>query len=132
MTAWAWGVSRIIDAIESTPDAKLNPAAVGVTGCSRNGKGALMAGALEPLTAFSNLTLIESDITLGAVGASLTSANRAMVGQAPYVVNAGLSYAAARGATAKSCRCRLLQPSMASKSPPSGVTRPSRVRCVSR
>ena len=53
MTAWAWGVSRIIDAIESTPDAKLNPAAVGVTGCSRNGKGALMAGALEPRIALT-------------------------------------------------------------------------------
>ncbi|KAL1676794.1 carbohydrate esterase family 15 protein [Schizophyllum commune] len=53
MTAWAWGVSRIIDAIESTPDAKLNPAAVGVTGCSRNGKGALMAGALEPRVALT-------------------------------------------------------------------------------
>ncbi|KAI0744956.1 hypothetical protein C8Q76DRAFT_789417 [Earliella scabrosa] len=47
MTAWAWGVSRIIDALEQTPDANLNPQKVAVTGCSRNGKGALMAGALD-------------------------------------------------------------------------------------
>lgn len=53
MTAWSWGVSRIIDALEATPAAKLNPAAVGVTGCSRNGKGALMAGALDTRVALT-------------------------------------------------------------------------------
>lgn len=47
MTAWAWGVSRIIDVLESTPNAQLNPQKVAVTGCSRNGKGALVAGALD-------------------------------------------------------------------------------------
>ncbi|KAK2793583.1 hypothetical protein FQN52_001170 [Onygenales sp. PD_12] len=47
ITAWAWGVSRIIDAIEATPDSRINPAKIGVTGCSRNGKGALAAGALD-------------------------------------------------------------------------------------
>jgi hypothetical protein len=48
-TAWAWCVGRIIDGLE-----KLGPAAtgidttkLGVTGCSRNGKGAFMVGALE-------------------------------------------------------------------------------------
>jgi hypothetical protein len=48
MTAWAWGVSRIIDALEITPGANINPAKIGVTGCSRDGKGAMVAGALEP------------------------------------------------------------------------------------
>ena len=48
MTAWAWGVSRIIDALERTPAAGINTARIGVTGCSRDGKGALVAGALEP------------------------------------------------------------------------------------
>jgi len=41
--AWAWGVSRIIDALEQV-DVGLDPARLGVTGCSRNGKGALVAG----------------------------------------------------------------------------------------
>lgn len=53
MTAWAWGVSRIIDVLEKTPSANLNPLAVGVTGCSRDGKGALMAGAFEPRVALT-------------------------------------------------------------------------------
>jgi hypothetical protein len=47
MTAWAWGVSRIVDAIEITSAANINPKRLGVTGCSRNGKGALVAGAFE-------------------------------------------------------------------------------------
>jgi hypothetical protein len=47
MIAWAWGVGRLIDALEKTPDAKIDPKRLGVTGCSRNGKGALIAGAFE-------------------------------------------------------------------------------------
>ncbi|KAF9466044.1 hypothetical protein BDZ94DRAFT_239945 [Collybia nuda] len=47
LTAWAWGVSRIIDALEQTPSANINTQRIGVTGCSRNGKGALVAGALD-------------------------------------------------------------------------------------
>ena len=47
MTAWVWGVSRIIDALEVTPSANINLSKIGVTGCSRDGKGALMAGAFE-------------------------------------------------------------------------------------
>jgi hypothetical protein len=66
---------------------------------ARKGLG-FLGGALEPLSAFTNLTLIQSDITLGALGASLSSPNRPMVGQAPYVVNGGLSYAGRRGASA--------------------------------
>ncbi|KAF4551247.1 4-O-methyl-glucuronoyl methylesterase-like protein [Elsinoe fawcettii] len=46
-TAWAWGVSRIIDAIALTPSAQLDATRIGVTGCSRNGKGAFIAGALD-------------------------------------------------------------------------------------
>jgi len=47
MMAWAWGVSRLIDALEQTPEANIDPARLGVTGCSRNGKGALIAGAFD-------------------------------------------------------------------------------------
>lgn len=53
MTAWAWGVSRIIDALEVSPQAQINVQRIGVTGCSRNGKGALMAGAFEPRIALT-------------------------------------------------------------------------------
>ncbi|KAF2834665.1 carbohydrate esterase family 15 protein [Patellaria atrata CBS 101060] len=52
-TAWAWGVARIIDALESTSAAGIDPKRVGVTGCSRNGKGAFIAGALEPRVALT-------------------------------------------------------------------------------
>ncbi|KAH8725416.1 hypothetical protein GQ44DRAFT_707040 [Phaeosphaeriaceae sp. PMI808] len=45
-TAWAWGVDRIMDALEATPSAGIDPKRVGVTGCSRNGKGAFIAAAL--------------------------------------------------------------------------------------
>jgi hypothetical protein len=47
LVAWAWGVSRLIDALEVTPAAKIDPTRLGITGCSRNGKGALMIGALD-------------------------------------------------------------------------------------
>lgn len=47
MVAWAWGVSRIIDVLESSSNNLIDVRRVGVTGCSRNGKGALMAGALD-------------------------------------------------------------------------------------
>ncbi|KAL4264380.1 AB hydrolase superfamily protein [Pleurotus pulmonarius] len=47
MTAWAWGVQRIIDALEITPAANVDLTRIGVTGCSRNGKGALVAGAFD-------------------------------------------------------------------------------------
>lgn len=49
LTAWAWGVARIVDALEQlgAEATGVDPARVGVTGCSRNGKGAFVAGALD-------------------------------------------------------------------------------------
>jgi len=54
LTAWAWGVSRIIDALELTKaQTNIDPTRIGVTGCSRNGKGAMVAGAFEPRIALT-------------------------------------------------------------------------------
>jgi hypothetical protein len=47
MMAWAWGISRLVDALEATPEAGIDAERLGVTGCSRNGKGALIAGAFD-------------------------------------------------------------------------------------
>jgi cephalosporin-C deacetylase-like acetyl esterase len=47
MVAWAFGVSRILDVLETLPGANINTKKIAVTGCSRNGKGALVAGALD-------------------------------------------------------------------------------------
>jgi hypothetical protein len=46
LAAWAWGVSRIIDVIEKNPG-MLNPTKIAVSGCSRYGKGALVAGLFD-------------------------------------------------------------------------------------
>lgn len=54
LMAWAWGVGRIIDALELTKaQTNIDPARIGVTGCSRNGKGAMVAGAFEPRIALT-------------------------------------------------------------------------------
>jgi hypothetical protein len=53
MVAWAWGVSRVIDALEKTPEANVDPSRIAVTGCSRNGKGALTVGALDERVALT-------------------------------------------------------------------------------
>jgi hypothetical protein len=54
---------------------------------------AMLGDWLLPFTVFGNTTLMRSLITPGADTLSaLTNANRPMVGQAEYVVNAGLTY----------------------------------------
>lgn len=67
---------------------------------ARKGLGSF-AAALEPVTVFANATLMKGEIRLGADSLSAaTRENRPMVGQAPYVLNAGLAYARGeRGAT---------------------------------
>ena len=52
-----------------------------------------VAAPLNPLTLFTNFTVMESEIKLGETTASATNRNRRMVAQAPYVINAGLTYA---------------------------------------
>ncbi len=52
----------------------------------------LLAGALRTFTLFANATVMKSEIKLDADAGSFTNTNRKMVGQAPYVVNAGLTW----------------------------------------
>jgi hypothetical protein len=47
LVAWAWGVSRIIDVIAQSDGKILKADGIGVTGCSRFGKGALAAGVFD-------------------------------------------------------------------------------------
>ena len=47
MMAWAWGVSRILDVIEQSGGDIIDIEHIGVTGCSRNGKGALVVAAFD-------------------------------------------------------------------------------------
>jgi hypothetical protein len=53
LMAWGWGVSRIIDVIAQTDGKLLQAGAVGVTGCSRFGKGAFIAGAFDDRVALT-------------------------------------------------------------------------------
>jgi hypothetical protein len=47
LQAWGWGVSRIIDVIAQSGGNILKADSVGVTGCSRFGKGAFVAGVFD-------------------------------------------------------------------------------------
>ncbi len=63
--AWAWGVSRLIDALEKYPEAGIDVKRLGITGCSRWGKGSLAVGAFDTRIA---LTVPQES---GSGGASL-------------------------------------------------------------
>jgi TonB-dependent receptor len=60
---------------------------------------AFLADALRAFSAFTNVTIMKSEIDLGDNKAAATNPTRSMVGQAPYVVNVGLSYANRTGKT---------------------------------
>jgi hypothetical protein len=53
LVAWGWGVSRILDVIEASGAALIDPRRIGVTGCSRSGKGAFIAGAFDERVALT-------------------------------------------------------------------------------
>jgi hypothetical protein len=63
---------------------------------ARKGLG-MLGSTLEPFTAFTNVTLMSSTTTPGDT-LNLND-DRALVGQAPYVVNAGLTWTPGAGAT---------------------------------
>ena len=51
-----------------------------------------IAGALRSFTVFANATVMKSKIRIDPDAGSVTNAERKMVGQAPYVLNAGLTW----------------------------------------
>ena len=53
LMAWAWGASRVIDVLEQSGEGVLRADATGVTGCSRYGKGAFVAGAFDQRVALT-------------------------------------------------------------------------------
>jgi hypothetical protein len=74
MMAWAWGVSRLVDALAATPGAQIDAERLGVTGCSRNGKGAIVAGAFDERI---RLTIAQESGNGGASGWRIADAQRA-------------------------------------------------------
>ncbi|CAK7212403.1 hypothetical protein SCUCBS95973_001451 [Sporothrix curviconia] len=76
LTAWAWCVGRIVDGLEQLGADKtgIDPKRLGVTGCSRNGKGAFLVGALEPRIA---LTLPQESGSGGAASWRVSDAEKA-------------------------------------------------------
>lgn len=57
---------------------------------------------LANIAVTTNATVMASEIRLDATSASVTNANRAMVGQAPYMFNAGLQWTSNSGGTSAS------------------------------
>ncbi|TEB27846.1 hypothetical protein FA13DRAFT_1690958 [Coprinellus micaceus] len=52
-TASTWGVSRIIDVLETLPGSPIDVKKLAITGCSRNAKAAIAIGAFEPRIALT-------------------------------------------------------------------------------
>ncbi len=63
-------------------------------GIELEGRKALgfLAEGLRQLSVFANATIMHSEIEIDPDAGAVTNANRKMVGQAPYVVNAGLAW----------------------------------------
>jgi hypothetical protein len=62
LMAWAWGASRLLDVLQQAGGEIIDPARIGVTGCSRNGKGAFTVGAFDERIA---LTIPQETSTAG-------------------------------------------------------------------
>ncbi len=90
-------VSGLRDAAQQTVVTAKGASNYGVELEMRKGLGRLGA-AFDGVVLFTNATFMKSEIEIGdqSVG-TLTSTSRSMVGQAPYVVNGGLTYATPSG-----------------------------------
>jgi len=75
LIGWAWGLSRIIDGLELCPEAGIDLKALAVTGCSRNGKGALAMGAFDERVA---LTLMQEGGSGGSAAWRISQAEKKM------------------------------------------------------
>lgn len=73
LIGWAWGLSRIIDGLEQCPEAGIDLKAIAVTGCSRNGKGALAMGAFDERVA---LTLMQEGGSGGSAAWRISEAEK--------------------------------------------------------
>jgi len=62
LMAWAWGASRLIDVLQAADGSVIDWTRLGVTGCSRNGKGAFAIGLFDERIA---LTIPEETSTAG-------------------------------------------------------------------
>jgi hypothetical protein len=60
----------------------------------------MLGAVFESMTGFANVTLMQSSVSLDTAGGlSVTDTQRRLVGQAPYVVNTGLTYSNLSGST---------------------------------
>lgn len=62
LMAWAWGASRLIDVLQQADGSLIDVGKLGVTGCSRNGKGAFAIGVFDERIA---LTIPQETSTAG-------------------------------------------------------------------
>jgi len=62
LMAWAWGASRLIDVLQAADGSVIDWTRLGVTGCSRNGKGAFAIGLFDERIA---LTIPQETSTAG-------------------------------------------------------------------
>ncbi|KAJ9494471.1 carbohydrate-binding module 1 [Exophiala xenobiotica] len=85
LMAWSWGLSRIMDALTNSSDIGIDPTHVGVVGCSRWGKGSLVAGAFDERIA---LTIVQESGSGGAACWRLSDVENVSVNGADTVQTA--------------------------------------------